>query len=85
MKTHVDKFGRVVIPKLVRIHLGLRVGSILRIEESERAIRLTPVQDSPGLLMKEGVLVFSGQAVGDLTKAVTAHRHERLDRLARHG
>ena len=83
MEIHVDRFGRVVIPKAVRTHLGLRTGAALEVEEREQDILLRPVREEPRLLMKHGVLVCSGTAAGTLTDAVRTHREERLSHLAR--
>ena len=83
MEIHVDRFGRVVIPKAVRTHLGLRAGAALKVEEHEQEIRLKPVREESRLLLKHGVLVFSGTASGTLMEAVRAHREERLSHLAR--
>lgn len=81
METTLDKFGGVVIPKPVREGLGLKAGSTLQIEERDETI-IKPVEDEPGLRVKDGVLVFSGHAVGDVAQAVSAHREERVKLLA---
>lgn len=83
MEIHVDRFGRVVIPKGIRIHLGLQTGSTLEVEEHEQEILLRPVREEPRLLLKHGVLVCSGTASGSLTEAVRTHREARLSHLAR--
>lgn len=82
MKTHVDRFGRVVIPKPIRLHLGLRTGAPLMVEEHEQAVLFRPVREEPPLIMKGGVLVFAGSPAGDLLDAVRIQREERLGRLA---
>lgn len=78
MKTTLDRFGRVVVPKDIRDRLGLRPGAEIEIEEKEYEIVLKPVEDEPLLMVKEGVLVYSGSATGDLREAVRAHREERI-------
>lgn len=80
METTLDKFGRIVIPKRVREDLGLKPGSVLRIERQEEEIRLTPAHGEPHVLLKDGVLVFSGVARGDLTQAVRSHREQHIRR-----
>jgi AbrB family looped-hinge helix DNA binding protein len=80
MKTTVDRFGRIVIPKEVRDRHGLLPGSELEIEDSADSIVLRVLADLPGLLEKEGVLVFRGRAAGDLDSAIRNHRNERLRR-----
>ena len=68
MQTVLDKSGRIVIPKGVRDSFGLRPGSPIRIEERENGILLIPVESEPYLIEKDGVLVFTGKAVEDLTR-----------------
>ena len=73
----LDRFGRIVIPKRVRDHLDLRAGSQIRIEETEDGIVLKPIYGEPNLIEKDGVLVFSGAAVGDIEDALRENRTER--------
>jgi AbrB family looped-hinge helix DNA binding protein len=82
MKTTVDRFGRVVVPKPMRTRLGLRAGTQVVIEEEEDHIVLRPAGDEPALTLKDGILIFTGAATGDLESAVTAVRDDRARRLA---
>ena len=82
METTLDKFGRVVIPKPIRDGLGLHPGSILEIKEEDQGIFLTQVQEEPRVVMKKGVLVFSGVGIGDIKEAIRSHRKERLNQEA---
>jgi AbrB family looped-hinge helix DNA binding protein len=87
MQATLDKFGRIVIPKRVRDDLGLEPGSVLKVEERGEEILLTPVCEDPAaaLAWKGGVLVFTGEALEDLTDAVERDREERLALLAGRG
>jgi len=78
VKTRVDRFGRIVVPKEIRDRHGLVPGSEVELEESANLICLRPLAEMPGLVEKEGVLVFRGRATGDLESAVRAHRNARL-------
>ena len=82
MKTTLDRFGRLVIPKNIRDRLGLRPGVEIEINEKENEVVVKPVEYRPSLKLKEGILVFSGKATGDLKRAVRAHREERLSKVA---
>lgn len=82
MEVTLDKFGRLVIPKAVRESLGLGPGSTLEVDEKDEALLLRPRRPEPDLVEEEGVLVFTGEAAGDLEGAVGRHRDERLTRLA---
>jgi len=82
METTLDRFGRVVIPKEIRDTLGLKPGELLRVEQSDDEIVLKPLREEPPIKAKEGVLVYTGTARGNLTEAVRAHREERLRKTA---
>ena len=82
MRTTVDRFGRVVVPKTMRVRLGLLAGTAIEVEENEGCISLRPVEDSSPLIVKQGVLVFTGAATGNLEDAVAANREERVGHLA---
>jgi AbrB family looped-hinge helix DNA binding protein len=82
METTLDRFGRVVIPKQVRDDLGLKPGAVLEIEEVEQKIFLKPMHGEPHVVTKDGVLVFSGTAIGDIVGAIRTHRQKRLSEIA---
>jgi AbrB family looped-hinge helix DNA binding protein len=84
METTLDKFGRIVIPKRVRNDLDLKPGAVFKIEQADQRILLEPVNEEPHLVVKNGVLVFSGTATGDLVGTIQTHRQERLGK-AGHG
>ena len=81
MQTTIDRFGRIVLPKKLRDNFNIEPGSQFHIEESGQDIILKPIHGEPNLRLKEGVLVFSGVALGDLNKALAKHREERLKSL----
>jgi len=78
METTLDKFGRIVIPKRVRDGLGLKPGAVLQIEQADQRILMEPVHEGTHVVVKNGVLVFSGSSTGDIVGAIQAHRKERL-------
>lgn len=82
MVTKVDKFGRVVLPKDIRDNLDLKPGQVLKVEKSDDAIILKLLRKESPLHIKDGVLVFSGAATGDIMEAVNLHRKERLKKAA---
>ncbi len=88
MQSTVDKFGRVVIPKTARDALHLTPGTALSVEQHNGAVVFKPTceevpadQESP-LRRKSGLLVFSGQPVGDLVAAITEQRSDRTKKAA---
>jgi AbrB family looped-hinge helix DNA binding protein len=81
METTLDKFGRIVIPKRVRDDLGLKPGAVLQIEQADQRILVEPVNEGPHVVVKNGVLVFSGTATGDIVGAIRVNRQERLSEV----
>ena len=85
METTLDKFGRVVIPKEIRDNLGLKPGEMLHIESIEDEVILKPLKEETPLHVKDGVLVFSGMATGNIKDSIRIHREERLRKIASQG
>jgi AbrB family looped-hinge helix DNA binding protein len=83
MQLNIDKFGRVVLPKAMRDDLGLVPGTPLKVVRTPRGIELEPITDASVLIEKEGILVHTGTALGDLNEAIHKGRNTRLDRLLR--
>lgn len=77
METTIDRFGRVLIPKSVRADLGLSPGTQLEIEERDGGIFLRSEKGEEALRLRKGVLVFGGEATGDLDSAVRRARDDR--------
>ncbi len=77
-RTVLDSFGRIVVPKAIRDRLGIVPGSELQVEEKDGAIVIRGVEDLPGLVEKDGVLVFRARPNGDLADAVRRHRADRM-------
>lgn len=82
MQVAIDKFGRVLIPKVIRRHLGIKPGSILQIEEHADDILLKLVEAKSPLERKQGVLVFTGEATEDLESVIQQERERRLEDLS---
>ncbi len=81
MEVSIDKAGRVVVPKPVRDHLGLRQDSRLRLVETPEGVVLTPIDRPTGLLRDEdGWLVFSGESSKkiDWDRLAEEDREERM-------
>jgi len=82
MEATLDKFGRILIPKRVRDDLGLSPGAVLKSEERAKEIVLKLVTESSSLVLKEGVLMYTGEVEGDLEAVLRRERDERSRRLA---
>jgi AbrB family looped-hinge helix DNA binding protein len=60
MELSIDKFGRVVIPKKLREHLGVGMSLKVEVKETPDGILLKPVRRQSGLMMKDGILILRG-------------------------
>jgi AbrB family looped-hinge helix DNA binding protein len=83
VRTTLDRFGRIVIPKRMRKDLGIEPGAQVTVEEHGQTIYVKPVQDVPPVAVKEGILVYRGTVEGDLGKAVSADREDRRRKLSK--
>lgn len=81
MQTHIDKFGRVLIPKNIRDHLGFKPGDIIQVEELNHSLILKLVENKSPLIQEDNVLVFMGQATEDLESFINTEREKRLKDL----
>ena len=54
----IDRFGRLVLPKEIRDHWGLRGGTEFEVEEQEDAILLRPIARQARFTEKEGLPFF---------------------------
>jgi AbrB family looped-hinge helix DNA binding protein len=82
MKTTVDRFGRVVVPKKMREKLGLRSGAEVEIVAVDDHLLLRPVDDTLPLVARDGLLIYTGTATGHLEGALAEDRDERTRRLS---
>lgn len=62
MKLHIDKSGRIVVPKTLRLRMGLTEGTLLEVTESSEGVLLRPITRRPSLVKKDGILVHTGKA-----------------------
>ncbi len=61
MTTTIDKFGRVIIPKKFREHIGISFNTSLNISEDGKRIIIEIVQEKEPFIDREGILVFTGK------------------------
>ena len=73
----IDGAGRLVVPKPMRVNLGLREGSRLRVREEGDRLVLEPVGESSVPVDVDGVLVLRGRLAGELPD----HRALREERI----
>lgn len=81
MKTTIDRFGRIVVPKRMRKQFGLEPGVEVEIDERGNEIIIRQATEQPPLKNKDGVLVFAGKAAGDVAgwvRRVRENRHSKV-------
>ncbi len=81
MVTTLDKFGRVIIPKKIREHLGIHLGTTLNISEDGARIVIEPVQEKEPVINKNGILVFTGKLDGNMGDFIQDDRNLRMKKL----
>lgn len=64
MRAAIDSAGRIVIPKALRVRLGLEAGTALDIRERDGCIEIEPVPTSMKLVRRGGGL--TAVPAGDL-------------------
>lgn len=82
MRTTIDRFGRVVVPKELRDRFGFQPGTEIEIDEHDREIVLKQAAQVSPLQDEDGVLVFAGKATGDISGSIRAQREKRLQKLS---
>ncbi len=81
MMTTLDKFGRVIIPKKFREHLGISFNTSLNISEDGRRIVIEPIQEKEPLVDKDGILVFTGKLDIKKNDFIQDDRNQRMKKL----
>jgi AbrB family looped-hinge helix DNA binding protein len=69
VKLTIDKFGRIVLPKAIRMRLGLSAGTLIEATESAGGLLLRPLTQRPSLIKVDGILVHTGKAPRGLRKS----------------
>ena len=81
MRTTIDSAGRVVIPKSIRVRLGLTGGETLEIRERNGLVELEPAPTPMTLVERDGVLVaVPEQPLPTLTDETVRETVERTRR-----
>ncbi|HAK88169.1 MAG TPA: AbrB family transcriptional regulator [Nitrospiraceae bacterium] len=77
MKTTIDRFGRIVVPKEIRKRFGLTPGAQVEIDGQNQEIVIRQVSEKPPLQVENGLLIFDGEAAGDIAAWVRMIREDR--------
>ena len=81
MVTTLDKFGRVIIPKRFREHLGINVETNLNISEDGKRIVIELFKEKAPIVDKDGILVFTGKLDDKKGELIKSDRNRRMKKL----
>lgn len=81
MITTLDKFGRVIIPKRLREHLGINSETTLNISEEDERIVIELVKEKEPVVDREGILVFTGKLDKKSSDLIKSDRNKRMRKL----
>ena len=80
----LDDLGRILIPAALRRRMGLKPGMTLVVENAEQGGVQLRIQDEPSALIeKDGLLVFTGEPLSDITNVVQEERERQIQALTR--
>ncbi len=84
IQVSLDELGHILIPASLRKRLGLKPGMTLIVEDAEQGgVQLRAQDEMPALVEKDGLLVFAGELLGDVTDIVREKRERRIQRHRR--
>lgn len=81
METTIDRFGRIVIPKVFRDDLGLKPGDTIQIEKQDNKVTVAPLGQQSAWTYENGWPVFHGRFIGDADTMVEQAREARSAEL----
>ncbi len=81
MVTTLDKFGRVIIPKRVREHLGIDSKTSLNISEDGKRIVIELIKEKEPVVDRDGILVFTGKLEDKDSELIKSDRNRRMKKL----
>lgn len=85
MITTLDKFGRIIIPKKLREHVGITSETNLNIQADGKRIIIEPIRKEEPLVEKDGILVFTGELQGEIDQFLINDRKRRITKLLTEG
>lgn len=82
MKAHVDRFGRIVIPRKLRDRLRLKAGDEIEISEMEGGLFLESTTEAPVVeQLENGLLVLNVKVSEDIPDLVAWDREQRMKKV----
>jgi AbrB family looped-hinge helix DNA binding protein len=81
MLATLDKFGRVLIPKKFREHLGITTNTSINILDDGDRIIIEPIKEKEAIIEKDGFLIFTGKIQGNIEQELSSNRSRRMSKL----
>jgi len=83
LKTKIDSYGRVVIPKKIRQSMGIKNNSEVYIEPTESGILVSA--GNSGHVVKEdsGIIVVCSEPLEDFTGFLNQDRQDRIKKIVK--
>lgn len=92
MNVTIDKFGRIILPKSLRLVLGLTPGKEIAIEVTDQGFIATPVVTTQPILVEENSFLFvqypdenentsTEDTNVDFSNILAEVRNERIDKF----
>jgi len=83
IKTKIDKFGRIIIPKKIRNEFGLRSNSEVLIEAAGDGIIVHPGTSIPFVADREGIIVVCSEPTETFSDFIKKDREDRIKKMIR--
>jgi AbrB family looped-hinge helix DNA binding protein len=83
IKTRIDRFGRIVIPKKIRNDFGLQSNSEVTLEAGENGIILYTEASLPFVTEKKGIIVVCSEPTEAFTDFLKKEREDRNRKIAK--
>lgn len=83
IKTRIDRFGRIVIPKKIRSDFGLKSNSEVILEAGENGIIVYPKTQLPFIIDKDGIIVVCSEPTETFTDFLKKEREDRIRKIAK--
>lgn len=81
MLATLDKFGRVLIPKKFREHLGITIDTSINIVDDGDRIIIEPIKEKEPIIEKDGFLIFAGKMQANIERELSSNRLRRMNKL----
>ncbi|MBM3700791.1 MAG: AbrB/MazE/SpoVT family DNA-binding domain-containing protein [Actinobacteria bacterium] len=83
LKTKIDSFGRVVIPKKIRQAMGIKNNTDVYIEPVENGIFLSAGNVDPVVKEDNGIIVVCSEPLEDFTGFLGQDRQDRIKKIVK--